>query len=144
MLWVVTRMGEPLPEWRLIDEAAGEASPEVLPQRALGNSGLLTREGDALCLPRAGRGAGGGVDGAAPGGARAEDRREVWKDGGAWYGLAFEMRLAAREPGSRDAAVEMGRRGIHYLVRARAFERPGGVREPDGRQHSLIRRCSVT
>src|SRR5262249_22648459 len=28
----------------------------------------------------------------------------------------------SRKPGSRDAAVEMGRRGIRYLVRARAFE----------------------
>jgi tetratricopeptide (TPR) repeat protein len=38
------------------------------------------------------------------------------------YGSTYHTLIASRRPGSHDAAAEMGRRGIRYLVRARAFE----------------------
>jgi hypothetical protein len=38
------------------------------------------------------------------------------------YGRTFKTILASAKPGSRDVAVEMGRRGIRHLARARAFE----------------------
>lgn len=48
---------------------------------------------------------------------------EVWKAYGERYGAAFNALLSS---GKREAALEAGRRGIRYLVRARAFESLGG------------------
>ena len=46
---------------------------------------------------------------------------EIWQAFGEWYGTKFWEHMRSGKPGSRDAAIEMGRRGIRYLVRARAF-----------------------
>jgi tetratricopeptide (TPR) repeat protein len=50
---------------------------------------------------------------------------DIWKTYGEEYGRTFKTIFASRKPGSRDVAVEMGRRGIRYLARARAFESLG-------------------
>jgi tetratricopeptide (TPR) repeat protein len=56
-------------------------------------------------------------------GGRTEE--QVWVAYGERYAAAFEALLQAGEEGSREKALEAGRRGISYLVRARAFDRLG-------------------
>jgi tetratricopeptide (TPR) repeat protein len=63
---------------------------------------------------------------------------EVWKAFGVRYGRLFNEINASGRPGAQDVAAEMGRRGISYLVRAKAFEDLGsfasgvvtGTRDP--------------
>jgi tetratricopeptide (TPR) repeat protein len=124
LLWVVTRAGEPVPEG-LIKEVWGSEPAMLL--GTLCGTGLVTREGDPpyyafheLVAERA----------TAWMEHHPADRGEnteaaVWQAFGAWYGRLFHTLRASRKPGSRDEAVEMGRRGIRYLVRARAFESLG-------------------
>ena len=50
---------------------------------------------------------------------------QVWVAYGEHYAAAFKALFQAAEEGSRERAVEAGRRGISYLVRARAFDRLG-------------------
>jgi tetratricopeptide (TPR) repeat protein len=124
LLWVLTRMNEP-PHDDLIQHLWGGELPKVM--EPLLGSGLLTHdEKDAtysfheLVAERA-------ADWMKSHPAELETETEagVWKACGDWYGLTFARRIRSRKPGSRDAAVEMGRRGIRYLVRARAFESLG-------------------
>jgi tetratricopeptide (TPR) repeat protein len=56
-------------------------------------------------------------------GGQTED--QVWIAYGERYAAAFQALLMAGEEGSRERALEAGRRGISYLVRARAFDRLG-------------------
>lgn len=46
---------------------------------------------------------------------------EVWRAYGERYRALFQALRSAGEPGARDRAAEAGRRGLAYLVRARAF-----------------------
>ncbi|MEA2559987.1 MAG: hypothetical protein QOH06_1491 [Acidobacteriota bacterium] len=56
-------------------------------------------------------------------GGRMEE--QVWVAYGERYGAAFKALMKAGGEGSRERATEVGRRGISYLVRARAFDRLG-------------------
>ena len=56
-------------------------------------------------------------------GGRTEE--QTWVAYGERYAAAFQALLRSGEKGSRERAVEAGRRGISYLVRARAFDRLG-------------------
>ncbi len=51
----------------------------------------------------------------------------VWTAYGDRYAAAFQTLQASGAPGSREKATESGRRGLGYLVRARAFERLGAL-----------------
>jgi tetratricopeptide (TPR) repeat protein len=123
LLWIVTRAGEPASE-ALLEEVWGSSPARLL--GALCGTGLLTREREAAYAFHelvAERAADWMEKHAAERGDKTE--AEVWKAFGEWYGRAFKSIRASRQPGTRDAAVEMGRRGIRYLVRARAFESLG-------------------
>ena len=54
-------------------------------------------------------------------GGRSEEL--AWVAYGEYYAAAFQTLLTAGKEGSRELALEAGRRGISYLVRARAFDR---------------------
>jgi tetratricopeptide (TPR) repeat protein len=120
ILWVVTRAGEPVPEG-MITDVFGEPQSEDLAE--LCASGLLVRDGDAhafheLVAERA----------AAWMDKHPDERGDIteaaiWTAYGQRYGALFKALLAAAK---RDQASEAGRRGIRYLVRARAFEQLGG------------------
>jgi tetratricopeptide (TPR) repeat protein len=120
LLWIVTRAGEPVPE-ALVEEVWGSAPAMLL--GTLCGTGLLTREKDAvyafheLVAERVAE-----WMNEHPGERREKTEAEVWKAFGEWYGRTYHTLIASRKPGSHDAAAEMGRRGIRYLVRARAFE----------------------
>ncbi len=60
-----------------------------------------------------------------PGDRWPHDEYDVWTNYGERYGALFRKLQRARKPGSRDAAVEMGKRGIRYLARAREFDKLG-------------------
>jgi tetratricopeptide (TPR) repeat protein len=132
LLWVVTRAGEPTVQ-AMIQVVWGES-----PQARLGElcgSGLLVRDGNAYAFHElvAERAAAWMEKHPDERGGRTE--AGVWELYGVYYGEAFK---AAIENAKRDLASEMGRRGIRYLVRARAFERLGafasevviGTRDP--------------
>jgi tetratricopeptide (TPR) repeat protein len=121
LLWIVTRVGEP-PAEDVIRAVVGSDPAQHL--RELCATGLLVREAGSssyafheLVAERA----------AAwmerhPGERGGRTEAEIWKAYGERYGAAFQ---ALRASGQRDAALEAGRRGIRYLVRARAFESMG-------------------
>ncbi|HWM92600.1 MAG TPA: CHAT domain-containing protein [Thermoanaerobaculia bacterium] len=56
-------------------------------------------------------------------GGRTEE--QVWVAYGERYAAAFNALMQSAGEGSRERAVEAGRRGISYLVRARTFDRLG-------------------
>src|SRR5262249_25972393 len=116
LLWIVTRAGEPMPE-ALIEEVSGNDLAMFL--------GLLCSVGLVTCEVEldysvhevyifhelvAERAAEWMKTHPAERGGRTEV--EVWKAFGEWYDRLFQTILASRELASRDAAVEMGRRGI--------------------------------
>jgi tetratricopeptide (TPR) repeat protein len=98
-------------------------------------SGLLVRDGDAFAFHElvAERAAAWMEKHPDERGSRTE--AEVWTAYGTRYGALFQAMVAAAK---RDLASEAGRRGIRYLVRARAFDSLGafagdvvtGTRDP--------------
>src|SRR5262249_53894195 len=120
LLWIVTRAGEPVPE-TLLEEVWGSAPAMLL--GVLCGAGLVTRDGDEayafheLVAERAAVWMDLQTD-------ERGDRTEagVWEAFGAWYGRICKAVRASGKSGARDVAAEMGRRGIRYLARARAFE----------------------
>jgi tetratricopeptide (TPR) repeat protein len=52
---------------------------------------------------------------------------QIWEAYGDWYASQFQSLLAAGVEGSRDAAVEAGRRALVYMVRAAAHQRLVGL-----------------
>jgi tetratricopeptide (TPR) repeat protein len=51
----------------------------------------------------------------------AREEPEVWRAYGERYQAAFEALTSAGTPGARERAAEAGRRGLAYIIRARAF-----------------------
>ncbi|MFL6290761.1 MAG: AAA family ATPase, partial [Thermoanaerobaculia bacterium] len=138
LLWLVTLAMEPVTEeliqgvWSgrsLEKEQAGEAAalPLVGPLLAeLTGAGLLTiEEGGVYGFHELVRERAAVWIEAHPEekGGRAEE--QVWVAYGERYAAAFNALMNAGGEGSRERAVEAGRRGISYLVRARAFDRLG-------------------
>lgn len=129
LLWVVTLAAEPVWEPLLRDIwADGDATvPPVAPLLAeLTGAGLLSMEESGVYgfheLVRE-RTAAWMVTHPDEKGGRAEE--QVWVAYGERYAALFEALMMAGGEGSRERAVEAGRRGISYLVRARAFDRLG-------------------
>jgi tetratricopeptide (TPR) repeat protein len=127
LLWVVTLAAEPVSE-DLIQEVwsdGDETAPPVGPLLTeLTGAGLLTAEEKGIYgfheLVRERTAAWIAIHPEEKGG-RTEE--QIWVAYGERYGVAFKALLEAGGEGSRDRAVEAGRRGISYLVRARAFDR---------------------
>jgi tetratricopeptide (TPR) repeat protein len=132
LLWIVTRAGEPVPG-DMIAAVLGESPSMRLGE--LCGSGLLVREGEAYAFHEL------VAERAAAWMEKHADERmghteaSVWRAYGTRYGALFkELRAGAK----RDQASEAGRRGIRYLVRARAFDALGafagdvvtGTRDP--------------
>jgi tetratricopeptide (TPR) repeat protein len=117
LLWVVTRAGEPTTE-DMIGAVWGAAAAPLLSE--LCGAGLLVREGKGSYSFRelvAERVAAWMERHPSERSGRTEV--EVWKAYGERYGEAFNALLRS---GQREPALEAGRRGIRYLVRAHAFE----------------------
>jgi tetratricopeptide (TPR) repeat protein len=120
LLWIVTRAGEPVPEDMITSLLGG------LPSDKLGElcaSGLLVRDGGAYAFHElVAERAAAWMD-KHPGERSGNTEADIWTAYGQRYGALFEALLDAAK---RDQASEAGRRGIRYLVRARAFEQLGG------------------
>jgi tetratricopeptide (TPR) repeat protein len=129
LLWVVTRAAEPVLE-ALIESVwseEGDAAPPAGPLLAeLTGAGLLSveetgaygfhelvRERIAAWMETRSEGKGGWTE------------EQAWIAYGARYAAAFEALWMAGGEGSRERTLEAGRRGISYLLRARAFDRLG-------------------
>jgi tetratricopeptide (TPR) repeat protein len=119
VLWVITRAGEPVSE-EMIPVLLGEPRSEALAE--LCACGLLARDGGAYAFHElvAERAAAWMDEHPDERGGKTE--ADIWAAYGAWYGARFEALVAAAK---RELASEAGRRGIRYLLRARAFERLG-------------------
>jgi tetratricopeptide (TPR) repeat protein len=115
LLWTVTRAGEPLPESML-----SGAPAELL--GALCEAGLMVRDGEAYGFHElvAERAAAWMVR--HPDELAGRTEADVWTAFGTQYGALFQALVEAKK---REQASEAGRRGIRYLVRARAFEELG-------------------
>lgn len=129
LLWVVTRAAEPVPKvliesvWSEDDDAAPPAGPllaeltgaGLLSVEETGAYGFheLVRERIADWMEICAGEKGGWTE------------EQTWIAYGARYAAVFEALWMAGGEGSRERAVEAGRRGISYLLRARAFDRLG-------------------
>jgi len=125
LLWLVTLASEPVTE-ELV-EAVWANDPPAGPLLAeLSGAGLLTKEAADTYgfheLVRE-RTASWFADHPKEKGRRTEE--QAWVAYGEHYAAAFEALLRSGEKGAVERAVEAGRRGISYLVRARAFDRLG-------------------
>lgn len=144
LLWVVTRASEPVPERLLAGVWSGrsveeEVAPPMEPLlEELEASGLLTREGETWAFHELVR---EGVERrlkAHPDERGDRTEEEIWQAYGRRYATAFQALQTAGREGAREQAAEAGRRGLSYLVRARAFEQLGsfagalvtGTRDP--------------
>ncbi|HEX9944388.1 MAG TPA: CHAT domain-containing protein [Thermoanaerobaculia bacterium] len=129
LLWLVTLAAEPVPE-ELIQGVWSDGAAAVPPAgpllAELTGAGLLTvEEGGVYGLHELVR-----ERTAAWMASHSEEKgnwteEQVWMAYGGRYAAAFEALQMAGGEGSRDRAVEAGRRGLSYLVRARAFDRLG-------------------
>jgi tetratricopeptide (TPR) repeat protein len=124
LLWVVTLAAEPIAE-ELIREVWPE--PPVRPLLAeLTGAGLLTvEEGGVYGFHELVRERAAAWMAAHPEEKEGRSEEQVWVAYGELYAAVFEALMNAGGEGSRERAVEAGRRGISYLVRARAFDRLG-------------------
>jgi len=129
LLWLVTLAAEPTAEAMIQKVCTGGAAdaPSVLPLLAeLTGAGLLTVERRVvygfheLVRER--------IDAwmaAHPEEKGRVTEEYVWEAYGASYAAKFEALRETEGEGSREQTVEAGRRGLSYLVRARAFDRLG-------------------
>jgi len=129
LLWLVTLAAEPVAEaliqdvWSDVDAAAPPAGPLLAELTGAGllsveESGIygfheLVRERTAAWMA------------AHPDEKDWRTEEQVWVAYGERYAAALEAIRRAGGEGSRERAVEAGRRGISYLVRARTFDRLG-------------------
>jgi tetratricopeptide (TPR) repeat protein len=121
VLWIVTRAGEPVTV-EMIAAAVGRVPAMDLDE--LCASGLVVREGEAYAFHElVAERAAAWVE-KHPDERRGKTEADVWTAYGVRYGAVFEELVAASK---RDLASEAGRWAIRYLVRARAFERLGGL-----------------
>ena len=122
LLWVVTLAMEPVAA-ALVQHISPGAGPLLA---ELTGAGLLTEEGPGVYgfheLVRE-RTESWMAEHPEEQGERTAE--QVWVAYGESYAAAFKALRQVEEEGSRERAVEAGRRGISYLVRARAFDRLG-------------------
>jgi tetratricopeptide (TPR) repeat protein len=129
LLWVVTRAAEPVTE-ALIESVwseEGDAAPPAGPLLAeLTGAGLLSvEETGAYGFHELVR------ERIAAWMETCSDEKGEWTEEQVWiaygdrYAAVFKALLMAGGEGSRERALEAGRRGISYLLRARAFDRLG-------------------
>ena len=123
LLWIITRAAEPVPE-ALIEVVWSEAAPVGPLLDGLRYAGLVS-EDDAsreygfheLVAERAAA----WMD-LHPGERAGRTEEDVWEVFGNWYGAAFRAVRDSGKPGAAEAATEVGRRGIRYLILARSFD----------------------
>ncbi|HEY2294282.1 MAG TPA: CHAT domain-containing protein [Thermoanaerobaculia bacterium] len=128
LLWVVTLAAEPVSDALIqsiwLDEAAVPPAGPLLAE--LTGAGLLSVEETGVYgfheLVRERTAAWMATHPEEKGG-RTED--QVWIAYGERYAAAFQALRRSGGEGSLERALEAGRRGISYLVRARAFDRLG-------------------
>jgi tetratricopeptide (TPR) repeat protein len=129
------------PELRAAVEATSDrsAAPPLAPLlEVLFEVGLLTTEAEAVGFHELVKERSSVWMEARPAERDERTEAEVWRAYGERYRAAFQALRSASEAGARDRAAEAGRRGLAYLVRARAFGELGsfaselvtGTRDP--------------
>lgn len=126
LLWVVTRASEPVPEMLLASIWGDDAAPLDALLEALRRTGLLTAEVGSVGFHELvkERVTAWAAEHAETRGGRTDE--EVFLAYGALYKAVFYALRSSGEAGAMDRAAEAGRRGLSYLVRARAFGELGG------------------